>query len=551
MKKIKIFVSYKRTVLEDILNSLVNELKGAITGSYLIEEVIVDKSIHISASVFDKIKNCINSSHVFIAFITPEYLGDSLETIDEFVYAHTILKPVIYLRHEKVTNTNFHYLNDANYINFCSDSKIHEIVVEIKNRIDQLQYSEMQFPLKIVEMIDSVRNHIDAETPEFRRKMAFAELNNSFAEIKSILTQDNYKIDIGLQKNYLYRAIPMFECAKKIYAISKYDVSDFWTSQSEVILRDYIDAHSKAQCVYRIFVFENARQLNEYKDIIHYQFISYGSKGGVFFTSIETYNSLFRDVSGFDKGDFGMLFYDDVVVKAQLNSNELSFQYASEFESRIVSEIFESRIKRNNRIIKWGKDIHYNHSLLAKEMYKLFSNSQKRIKHLVLFYINPESKSDFDRWVIDFKSSMESTAKWESVSILSKYSKLARDHQYIGVLKVYRSNYALVFEFRNKEDLEKYYSNETHSKYREKLYKILNPSSQSYYNLLRPCLSCEICKSECRKGKEDLYEQIENDMRDYIQRIDFIDDEPMESIVNNNTEKKIVFQKPISRKKKK
>lgn len=537
MINISLFVSYKRGVQEELLFNLVEELKRKNTGEYLIKDISIDKTHLNNKNIFPKIKDLINNSNVVLAFITPEYLKDSLETIDEFVYAQTILKPFIYLKHESVDHNRFHYLNDVNFIVFNDESDLKSLARDILIQISKFQISEFKFPKKLSELLNSIRNHIDGETPEFRRKMAYAELKNSYTEIKNILTQDNYNIDIGLQKNYLYRAIPMFECANTIYAISKYSISDFWTSQAEVILKDYIEAQTKADKVYRIFVFENARQLNEYKEILNYQHQCYGNKGGVYFTSIPVYNSLFKDISDYDRGDFGLLLYNDIAIKARLNSNELSFQYAKDIESRIIHKIFNEKLKPQNKIHKWNDEFYNKSDELVNVMFNLFTNEQKKIKHIVLFQVETKSKPAFNKWLIDFKSNMRSATKWDSVSMLSKFNKDMRDHQYKGILKMKRSNYSLIFEFKNKEDLETYYNNEIHSIQREQLYKILNPEIESYYQSLKPCESCDICQYKCRTEKEMIYEKIEDEMQNFIQRIDFIDNEPLESIVNNSLKK--------------
>jgi hypothetical protein len=179
----------------------------------------------------------------------------------------------------------------------------------------------------------------------FRKEIVKRVLKNTHDEINRIIGGAKYEVDIGIESNFLLRAKPLFANAEKIYAISLNNVSNFWIEKgSQPLAREYLK--SQPESTKRLFVFDGAQSLDLYWSILSKNYTAYGYKGAVLITDRANYTKFLAQVLTdenvylqYQKKDFGLLYYHDHWLLAELDNNCLTFEPVPDLASfRLDSE---------------------------------------------------------------------------------------------------------------------------------------------------------------------------------------------------------------------
>lgn len=553
---IKIFISYswKNSSDRTAIAKSLGEIKDI--------EVYYDKShIKKGKNIHSEISDILDKSHIVIALLTGSSVT-SVEVRDELVRANErglIILPIVDADVKDVDIPFF--LRDVNQIRYLPDqfdSVLDAVVIAIqKLRVEIWKPS-------IAKCTRNIFKHLDRfdDLPAFRKDLAQDLLQEADKEILAV-TQ-NYSLDIGVQRNYLTRAKPIFKYARAIYAVSIASVSTFWSdSRNYNLAKNYLD--SQKLNVHRLFVFDNADEANNFKNILQANHLQYGTAGGgVFICSKSTYLNFlqgicFQELSQDElySQDFAYLNYDHngshYWLMAQLDTTYLQFkrmdnEYAGASTDILgLTEQFHSLATLdlgsfdNRKILRWHPDLVWDHNNWSKKLSVLFEEKKGAVYHFVFF---KHVRRELEQSIYNLKNEIHKLARYHNANFLLNKIWLgkiidlpATDEMGIELSISKNYEYVLLIELPCYEDLKNYYSFSDHTSARQKFYSMLD-SNIGYLYREKEKLDDEKSKNSSFKRELETISHnikiilsiIEKLASQYIVRMDFIDEGKNDSI---------------------
>lgn len=542
---IRVFVSYSR---KD--NPLLIALKSVLENGDEIHVRIDTQDISAGEGVHKKIGNIIDWSDIVIPIITENWLK-SHETRDELIRAHERRKHIIPLVDDLVFNNTLvclpHYLIDGNQIRFNNNTLV-DCLEKLKKSV--ITYKSNKWKQKIYHDLGTIGRYVFEKNDSmlYQNEYTKSLIKSTKVELKSVLSGNSFEIEIGLEKNFLNRVLPIFHKADKIYAISIADISSFWISkEDEALTIKFIESQGNKE-VYRLFVFSNPEQVVKYKNVLQANFEAYGrGKGGVFICSYKAYikfiesivshNVFLRDIHQEDFAIF--VFKSDCIVghdehvEGILDSNALKFRSFSLNEIKSSSRIQFMRAMENLGTIECGKySTDYNIYRWCYELYdkefvfeevlsRLFDEEHEQILHYLFIRGDDSVGIVLQELCRKFRNSRKDL-RISDVNVYDVTGVNAIDGNFGGLIKTgfddaEQYNYMLIVEFEDIRALEHYYNHKTHSVEREILYKAINPDVENLYCQANAMLKY---KDSSYNRLRELYNEIEESMKKYIFRID-------------------------------
>lgn len=524
--------------------------------------VFYDKqNIRYGDKIHPAISDLLDRSHVLITLITTSSLA-SFEVRDELVRAHErglFILPIVESGIDIKTIPFF--LRDANQIRY-QRNQFDEVIVKIEKEIEKLK-SNIWKP-RTAKVARNIIKELDEfeSLPEFRKILVNDVLVDAYEEIQKIA--GNYSLDIGVERNFLTRAKPIFENANKIYAVSIASVSTFWSDRENYALaKEYLE--SQKSRIYRLFVFKGPEEANSFKNIVNANNSQYGENGGVFICSYHDYLDFLKNIcisdsfwSELRNEDFGYLQYDhqgsNYLIEARLNATELSFKEVDINHNRSINilaltELFESLARMDagtmtdkRNIVRWSPDFVQDSIKWSECLTKIFEKRKGSIHHFVFFKKVPDELRSL---LYNLKNEIKrfsglTTANFTINNIWLGETKeiSARDGKFDTELRLGSEyEYVLLIELPRADDLEKYYSFKHHSEEREKIYSQLDPDIRYLYNEINKLVddqsSFDRDPRENERVKETIrrsFSIIESLAAHHLIRMDFVDEEPISTI---------------------
>lgn len=203
--------------------------------------------------------------------------------------------------------------------------------------------------------------------PKFRAEIIGRVLRNTLDEIR-YLSSDVFRFDISVERNFLFRAEPLFQNASEIDAISLSSVSSFWLDPlAQALARQY--TKSQPSATRRLFVLRSAKEFDQYIPILNMHYEAYGREGSVLIASMNGYLELLNEIAPstasqqkYMSHDFGILrFANDIetsIVHAELNRGVLEcrvlpYLISYEIDYERMREIFLSFANASSWLIRY------------------------------------------------------------------------------------------------------------------------------------------------------------------------------------------------------
>ena len=194
----------------------------------------------------------------------------------------------------------------------------------------------------------SLQPHIQANTylpgqPLYRLRLAHRIIEKTAEELRMVFG-GHYHLNLSLEENFLQRAGDIFSSAKEVFAVSRDDVSHFWTDPaSRDSALDYVARQCKS--THRLFVFDTPDRAHHHAEVLDAHVDLYGDLGSVFVCSLSDFKRLLRHCGLADRvdqrEDFGLLEMTlpdrpSTTVHAELNTKFLKFYDLNAERKRFV-----------------------------------------------------------------------------------------------------------------------------------------------------------------------------------------------------------------------
>lgn len=366
MEKLNVFISYswKQKLERSVLVSCLKD-------STLLRIIVDIDRINTADPIHPRISQLIDEADVVVCLITQDSLL-STEVREELVRAHERGKVIIPVVRSDIDHSKLpHFLRDLNCISYSNDS-FEETARQVRSKLLDIQ--PQPHLSKDLQKIKSavLTNKID---PRFKAEIIGRVLRNALDEIR-YLSSDVFRFDIGVERNFLFRAEPLFQNASEIDAISLSSVSSFWLDPlAQALARQY--TKSQPSATRRLFVLDSEKEFDQYIAIFNLHYETYGKDGGVLITSMNGYLELLNEIvpsaasqQKYMSHDFGILRFangiDTSIVHAELNRGVLEcrvlpFMISYEIDHERMREIFLSFVNaspwlinyRSQRIVRW------------------------------------------------------------------------------------------------------------------------------------------------------------------------------------------------------
>lgn len=530
--KIKVFFSYQWSTSDHLMSAVISYLNKLENLEVSVDRNVVNPSDEIHKVISESLDEC-------DCVIVSTKSFDSLEVISELVRSDERGKKIFILRHKQDSADLpgcLYFLKDMLQI-------VYNDTEDLELKLRSLFKDKTKKDFQIVSpYLREIQNKVSLnKLPDFKIdlvKMILKEASREIGQLKGV----EYKLDVGVEKNFLVRARSIFEKSDEIYAVSIDSVSTFWTdTKNKNLAENYIKA--QPDNTMRLFVFTSPKNANYYRQILQANHNSYGEEGGVFLCSLHSYRCLMSkfgsasEADAYMDKDFGLLLYKnftsnskskDLLVEAFLDHSELSFRNIDlssikrfdynglinyfrqmkqlEFDNYCEEEIISSS---SSKIVlkRWNPECVIDNSVWEEELRALFPEERYGdVYHFVFFKQYNETLEERVRSVRNTLNRDKSIMRIKSIWFGKKkeaFSPVA-DFQY-GHLKVGDDyEYVLLMNFESFEDLRVYYANEKHSKLRKNIYKHLDKSLE----LLYECVD-NIKKNDPHKGAEIFERTIE------------------------------------------
>jgi len=551
---IKVFISYKWETDQNLraaVSAYLEQLKNV--------EVIVDvTAIRPSDNIYEVISEKIDECDCVLVSVNS--LTTSNEVVSELIRAHERSKTIFLMQNREGPPISIppylYFLNNSLQFKY---SNIDELNRQLKDYFESKCEADFELiPLELKRIKNSIK---DLRTlQKFRSDLIKRILNEACKEIKEVREQEQeYKIDVGIEKNFLVRARCIFENAAEVYAISIESVSTFWTdSKNKLLAENYIAQQPKNTI--RLFVFSSFRTASKYRYILQASHNSYGKDGRVFMCSLHSYINLLEKFSDGSSGsvkkyleqDFGILFYnsnfEESHIEALLDHSELRFKkidldapdkinykeiisYFKKMEYLDFESIFEDQSEDKKIYIKrWNpKGLEFE-DLLKKDLKKIFPEERSGDAYHLIFFKNKNKNNNLESKILEVKNFLNYYKKDLGFNFIWFGKKTdpipVSDFSY-GELKLnFEFDYLLMMKFDSYNDLRTYYSNQRHSHIRKNFYSNFNEGLSILYQYL------ETLKESDPNKVVPIFEQvIEEIVSNYMVRYDFVDKEDIDSII--------------------
>jgi hypothetical protein len=400
---------------------------------------------------------------------------------------------------------------------------------------------------KIREIGDTIKPDQLGKLQNRQKEYAIQELKVLRENLSQLFENDgnSYEKNVSYESNFLTQASPFFKCASVIYAVSLVKISSFWTSEA---MRDAVISYLRKQSdgnkpVYRLFVFESPEQANHYKNVLEANYSHYGKvNGGIFICSYDTYKNTLRAFDSDLSTDFGILvdrdcegntvYFEALVDTKKFTIRKFDLKNHIRFQQFIQSLEEWSLLREGEindlKVLKWSPKFldKKTPTEWTNALSKVFSHWEHEVTHIVLLKANDSNKAEVYAKLLDVKerfSQYSNDYKINSIKALSHVRVSELDARFGGKLHMtHKFDFILIETFSNIPNLKTYYAHERHSEQRQILYEILNPEVKSLFE-------------DMKKEKDEeivlvMYEKIEQAMKAYFWRLDFIDNTPIEVI---------------------
>jgi hypothetical protein len=366
MEKLNVFISYswKQKLERSVLVSCLKD-------STLLRIIVDIDRINTADPIHPRISQLIDEADVVVCLITQDSLL-STEVREELVRAHERGKVIVPVVRPDIDQSRLpHFLRDLNCISYSNDS-FEETARQVRSKLLDIQ--PQPHLSKDLQKIKSavLTNEI---VPRFKAEIIGRVLRNALDEIR-YLSSDVFRFDIGVERNFLFRAEPLFQNASETDAISLSSVSSFWLDPlAQALARQY--TKSQPSATRRLFVLDSEKEFDRYMAIFTLHYETYGKDGGVLITNMNGYSELLNEIvpsaasqQKYMSHDFGTLRFangiDTSIVHAELNRGVLEcrvlpFMISYEIDHERMREIFLSFVNaspwlinyRSQRIVRW------------------------------------------------------------------------------------------------------------------------------------------------------------------------------------------------------
>lgn len=522
MSKIKVFLSYSH-----IDQTLVDKIREISLSERFFQrlEIIYDAEAKSNPSdIYSSISKFLNKTHVALALITESWL-QSRNTWDELIRAHERRKS-IYCLLNSVNCTDLNalpYFIRADYTFNFEQTTFEMKIVEIFESI--LEFRN-QWQLKVLDNIRKIGDWVELEGKrEVPRHYTIGHfekrLDKTSKEIENIM-KDSFSINVSSEQNFLETARPYFEHASQIFAVSLVNISTFWTDKStpNSVKRAYLRAHqTENKEVYRLFVFNDPKELNYYREVLTANYNSYGRNKSLSGVLVCSYSSYWKNLKRWcdspedlQNRDFAILKYrankneshDEIIwqqailSRGQMNISHLAtddFQYDPLYEFTKDLTLKEHELERLG-IFRWEEIYSTDSNALAKLIKLVFKHyTIQEVIHSVYFYVSNPNKQKFEEIISSFQNQLDDNKEKNDVintyfrTRIQNHGKPTDSHTGGNLHVNLRYNYAFTIIFKSLKAMYSYYEDEGHSKIRRELYQLLNPETSSIYTEIDNLLS--------------------------------------------------------------
>lgn len=547
--------SHKDTTLRRYIQYQLSKLCGDKV------QILSDENAETGELLHAEISKLVNKVDIIIPIITRNWLSSN-ETRDELTRANErrrYIYPLINANENpKVTIEELpHFLRDSLYFNYDEEGNNDlTVLISLAEKLKRFQH---HWRRKIFEEIRKIGDAITLnDSPlERQKEYAFQEVELLKRDLDRLFRGEEFRRNVSYESNFLTHANPFFKCASKIFAVSIIKVSSFWTNVSTVeAVINYLKEQSKGnKPIRRLFVFESPSEANKFKNILEANYSHYGRSGGAVLICSKSVYRKFLNTCGIDhfdddidfNKDFAVLGYEydgqTTFLEATLDPRELIIKNLNpgrnEFYSNFMNHLEKfSQLADGEAnslgIAKWSSMFSKREHCVewSNILKKVFVDYSEKITHMVLLKStsNPKTRNKIYEMLLSIKSSFDDKSKFPkksftSITILKNLAKSEGfDGRFHGTLVIHSDyDFAFVVNFASKTDLENYYQDIFHSEARQKLYELINPKVKEMYKSLK-----KSSINNFERGAK--FYAIEEEMKNYILRLDFTDDLPIEFI---------------------
>ncbi len=560
--ELKVFLSYSQRN-QDLAYAIMLSTKDQISKkpefNYELKFLYDEDRFIEGDNIYEGILNALDEADCILAILTEDSL-QSPYVIEELTRAHDRrLEIIAILENENLKDKVPWFLKDTKFIlkKDLTSFQIAKNVVEVLKSYDtRINPSSLQgITSNLSQIVKEINSSKDNLYKGFKIKLAENLLTQVDREIRSLQTS-TYEIAISEEQNFLLRAGPVFGLSKRVYSTSVEKISTFWTNkQCRQEAKQYIKYQPKN--TFRLFVFDSPKKMHAYGNILNDHYDSYGEEGGVYVTTSDNYEKLVGSfcnskskIKNLSDIDFGILCFEEKTqndsptkfVEAHLNGKELFLYEKDNKKNRLVneknlvsffeklSEIEPGKMSKDNKIIRWKKNLFSDHMLWNDYLRKLFKQITGEVIHCV--YFHKEAKKYFSvNDLINYKDKLYQhlnenySGKFLGIHVGSNIMLNAKDGKYGGELTMSSDYvYALHIKFKDEQTLAKYYTDIIHSNIRQEIYSIICSNTEKIYNVLN---NNKIDEEE----KRILFQNIERAIAHSLKRCDFIETQAIESII--------------------
>lgn len=210
----------------------------------------------------------------------------------------------------------------------------------------------------IVRLYERITSYT-TKLPAYKDSALAAMISVWDGHLTDALYHDRY--DVALRESFLSRAISLFESASSAYAVSRVDVSSFWTDESQNKL---VDHYLKVQPsnTARIFVFNSSEQVQDYYALLHKHYQIYGESGAILICSAKYFDGVIlpslvhsaESMHDLMNRDFGILTYVEggelIRAEAVLNASSFTFRPVSSRSNYINADNVHVKFQELKRL---------------------------------------------------------------------------------------------------------------------------------------------------------------------------------------------------------
>jgi hypothetical protein len=383
-------------------------------------------------------------------------------------------------------------------------------------------------------VLDEIRVRVQAThfKRRFRSAITLRLLTAAREEIQRLTgVAETYRQDLSLEENFIVRAGPIFEEAKKVYAISIDRYSEFWVAEDQRRRAEEYTARQPVNSV-RLFVFSSVESAQRYRYVLASHYAQYGKQGAVLFTSKASYKLFLANIDiemvpELLNKDFAILIFDDSRANMPGPESEEEFFEATLSKTKLVCEQLpalqphhvafvdafeelrnsaqEGQLKSG--IMKWQESFKFDDASWSAALSKTFglttdsdNLSNKPVYHIV--FLTPSIQGAAITQYVEerVRLSLENLASktngeplvdelWfgSRNELLNSLSVI--DGKYRGGLRtknVLAQNFpfCLVLKLKSLDALKEYYEDPIHSDVRRELLCFCEPKLKDMYALL-------------------------------------------------------------------